>query len=80
LLSEQQWIRINNKEKFYQLVRDILWKWETYKEEKMCQFKIYCVLISMYGAETWTWPKASITRLKAAKMRFLRSIEEESKR
>jgi hypothetical protein len=34
----------------------------------------------MYGAETWTWAKADISKLMTAKMRSLRSTEGENKR
>jgi hypothetical protein len=36
--------------------------------------------ILMYRAETWTWTKADISRLMAAEMTFLRSIEGRTKK
>jgi hypothetical protein len=45
------------------------------KKGKICLFKSYCMPILTYGAETWTWTKASINRLVAAEMGFLRSVE-----
>jgi hypothetical protein len=60
-------------------VREILWKFGVPKKEKLCIFKSYYMLILIYGAETWTWTKADISRLVAAKMRFLRSLEGKTK-
>jgi hypothetical protein len=34
----------------------------------------------MYGAETWTWTEADISRLMAEEMRFLISTEGKTKR
>jgi hypothetical protein len=45
------------------------------KKGKMCLFKSYCMPILTYGAETWIWTKADISRLMAADMKFLRSIQ-----
>jgi hypothetical protein len=36
--------------------------------------------ILMNGEETWTWTKADISRLMAAEMRFLRSLEVKTKK
>jgi hypothetical protein len=35
--------------------------------------------ILTHGAETWAWAKADISRLIAAEMRFLRSIDRKPK-
>jgi hypothetical protein len=45
------------------------------KKWKVCLFKSYYMPILMYGAESWTWTKADISRLTVAGMRFLRSVE-----
>jgi hypothetical protein len=34
----------------------------------------------MYGVETWTWIKADISRLTAAEIKFIRSIEGKTER
>lgn len=54
--------RIRNAGKFYQLVR-FIGKWEMLENGKMCLFKSCYVYKFMYGAETWTWTKADISRL-----------------
>jgi hypothetical protein len=36
--------------------------------------------IVTYGAETWIWTKADISRLTAVEMRFLRNTERKPKR
>jgi hypothetical protein len=53
-------------------VRGIHWQWEIPKEGKIYLFKSYYVPILTYGAETCTWTKASISRLMAREMRFIR--------
>lgn len=65
--------KIKNAGKIYQLVRGILWKWEL-SERKIGLFKSYTSILT-YGAETWAWTKAEISRLKAVQMGFLRSRE-----
>jgi hypothetical protein len=62
--------RLKMQKKSYQLVREILWKWEMPKKGKICVFKIYCMPILMYGAVTWTGTKEDVSRLTAAEMRF----------
>jgi hypothetical protein len=68
------------QESFYQLVSNILWKWEIPNKSKICLFKSYYMPILMYGAETWTWTKADISRLMTEDMRFLKSIKGKTKR
>jgi hypothetical protein len=46
------------------------------KKGKICLFKSYYM---PYGAETWTWTKADISRLTAER-RLLRSKEGKTKR
>jgi hypothetical protein len=56
-------------------VRDTLWKCEMPKKGKTWLFKIYYMLISTYQ-HTWTWTKVDISRLMAAKIKFLKSARE----
>jgi hypothetical protein len=68
------------QEIFTSLVRDILLKWEMPKKGNICLFKSYYMPILTYGAKIWTCAKAGISRLTAAEMRFIRSMEGNTKR
>jgi hypothetical protein len=61
--------RIENEGIFYKLMRVILWKWDMPKKQ-ICLFKSYNMPILRYGAETWTWIKAGISRQTTAEVRF----------
>jgi hypothetical protein len=41
----------------------------------MCLLESYYLPILTYGAETWTWAKTGISRLMAAELRVLGSME-----
>jgi hypothetical protein len=47
---------------------------------KICPYESYYVPMLTYRAGTCTWTKADITRLTAAEMGFLKSIEGRTKR
>jgi hypothetical protein len=57
---------------------NLLRKWETTKNRKICLFKNYYLPI-LYGAEIGTWTKADI-RLMATDFRYLRIIEIKTER
>jgi len=74
-LDKEVTSRLQQADKFYQLVRKLLWNESFPQKCKILLYKTYYVPILTYGAVTWTVGGKEESQLEAAQMKFLRSIK-----